>query len=145
MNYEGKANAVVAILSKQRNLEALASDTPFRDFLTDLLPTLLPLLLGCFGMSASRALAALRNPSLLLRVRLLMEVSKALRQDEAINMLARPLAQAIWQVARDTTTAELDVAMQTMSAASGSRDDEAEGQTAEPDKRPPMRAAPDRR
>lgn len=144
MNYEQKATAIVGIMAKQRNLEALASDTPFRDFLADLLPQLLPILLGCFGMSASRALTALKNPSLLLRIRLLMEVSKALKHDEAVNMLARPLATAIWQVARDVNQTELAEAMQTMSAAN--RDDEAEDQRPQPEKeRPPMRAAPDRR
>lgn len=115
MDYERKARMVVGEMIKTRGLEALESDTPFLDFLRELLATLLPTLIGCFGGSADRAARELRNPSLLTRARLWMSVRRELRDNQTVDVLGRPLVAAILTIARETTAEELSM----MLAASG--------------------------
>lgn len=115
MDYERKARMVVGEMVKTRGLEALESDTPFLDFIRDLLAQLLPTLIGCFGGSAERAAKELRNPSLLTRARLWLSVRRELRDNQTVDVLGRPLVAALLTVARETTAGELSM----MLAASG--------------------------
>lgn len=107
MDYERKARMVVGEMIKTRGFEALESDTPFLDFIRDLLAQLLPTLIGCFGGSAERAAKELRNPSLLTRARLWLSVRRELRDNQTVDVLGRPLVAAILTVARETTAGEL--------------------------------------
>ncbi|MBY0457680.1 MAG: S8 family serine peptidase, partial [Gemmataceae bacterium] len=52
--FASKAKAVVAELAKAEDMKVLASDKPFLDFVAELLKTLLPMLIGCFGGLAAR-------------------------------------------------------------------------------------------
>lgn len=104
--FRDKAKAVIAEMAKRPGLSALASDTPFLDFLTDLLTQLLPTLIGCFG-SADKAARELKNPGLLTRVRVRMTVRRELRDDETVALLAGPLVDAIFAVGAQTTAKEL--------------------------------------
>lgn len=111
MDFERKARMVVGEMIKTRGLEALASDTPFLDFIREILAQLLPTLIGCFGGSVERAARELRNPSLLTRARLFMHVRRELRDNQTVDVLGRPLVAAILTVARETTAEELSVLM----------------------------------
>lgn len=101
-----KAEAVVARLAARPGLGGLASDTPFLDLITDLLTQLLPVLIGCFGSPAAAA-RELKNPRLLTRVRLRMDVRAAIGDRRAFNLLGDSVVDAILAVARETTAAEL--------------------------------------
>lgn len=90
---------------KRAELKALGEDTPFLDFIMELLIQLLPVLIGCFG--AASALDRLQRADRLTRVRLKMEVNRKLRDNESIDLLAGPLVAAILEAAKDTTEAEM--------------------------------------
>lgn len=105
--YEQRARVIVSHLSRRRGFEALGSDRGFLDLLIGLLPELLPILIGCFGGSAEKALAALQHPSLLMRVRVGFHVRRAVADAETNRHVTPALIDAIFAAARETTEAEL--------------------------------------
>lgn len=101
------ADKVVAALGKARpSFSVLASDTPFLDLIADLIGQLVPVLIGCFG-SAAGAARELKNPRLLTRVRLRMEVRSRLDDRRSFSLLGEPVVEALLAVGKTATAAEL--------------------------------------
>lgn len=101
------ADKVVAALGAARpSFSVLASDTPFLDLIADLIGQLVPVLIGCFG-SAAGAARELKNPRLLTRVRLRMEVRNRLDDRRSFALLGEPIVEALLSVGKTATAAEL--------------------------------------
>ncbi len=102
------AALVVADLIKRKGLERLASDTPWLDFISDLIEQLLPVLIGCFGTSSA---SELKKPGLLTRVRLRLAIRQKLDDREAIDLLAGPIFDAMLDAGKTVTESEITAAM----------------------------------
>lgn len=100
------AEAVVANVAKRKGLERLGSDRPWLDFIQQLVLQLLPVLIGCFGVSG--AAAEIRRPGLLTKVRLRLGIRRELGDAESIDLLAGPLFDAMIEAGK--VVSEGDVA-----------------------------------
>lgn len=104
------AAVVVANLVKRKGLERLAEDTPWLDFIIDLIQQLLPILIGCFSTPALAGFE-LRKPGVLTRVRLRLAIRQKLDDRESIDLLAGPMFDAMLDAGKTVTDAEVAAAI----------------------------------
>lgn len=102
------AQIVLAKIIQRKGLEKLAEDTPWLDFISDLIQQLLPILIGCFGATTA---SELHRPGLLTRVRLRMAIRQSLGDRETIDLLAGPLFDAMLDAGDTVTDADIQAVM----------------------------------
>lgn len=101
-----KATAVVNEMAKVAEFRTLADpvERPILDFLKEIFKTLLPLLIGCFGVA--NAPKALRNPGPFVKLRLRREVRNELQGHPQAAELHPVMVNSILFVGHSTTDAE---------------------------------------
>lgn len=99
------ATAVRDEVAKSPDLEYTASDTPWLDFIKELIGEYGPMLLKCF-VTPTAAAAEANKPGLMTRARLRLAVRRKLVDDDTVRMFGDPLFRSVVTVGKTLTEAD---------------------------------------